>query len=186
MRRSLFFPGTHGLRPAALFAPCIVLAWGCTTVDVGPERHQDSPSRGNPPIWERVYAATQISPGDVWRIYLKGTDPDGDLRFVYVWAATSYRPTTPFRFSVDIDQRRVVSGYLDLYTSQLGGGIAPSSLRVQLAMEDALGLKSEPMTLAAELYLGARYEGPPPGLFEDRSLGRIPIETIPRGAGPGL
>ena len=162
------------------------IAWGCATVDVGRERFQASPPKGGPPVWDRVYAATQISPGDVWRIYFKGTDPDGDLRFVYAWAGTSFRPTTPFRFSIDIDQRGVVSGYLELHTSQLGGGIAPSSIRVQLALEDLSGLRSEPMTLAAELYLGARYEGPPPGLFEERSLGRIPVETIPRGAGPGL
>ncbi len=170
----------------ALLAVCVVLPCGCSTLDVGPERHPAPPSGKNPPVWDRVYAAAQIPPGDVWRIYLKGTDPDGDLRFVHVWAGTSPRPTTPFRFSIDTDQRGVVSGYLELYTSQLGGGIAPSSIRVQLVLEDRSGLRSESMTLAAELYLGARYEAPPSGHFEERSLGRIPVETIPRGAGPGL
>lgn len=186
MRRLPLFSGTHGLRPLAVFALCIVLFGGCATVGVAPERHTAPSSKGNKPVWDKVHAATQVSPGDVWRIYLKGSDPDGDLQFVYVWGGTSFRPATPFRFPIDNGQRGLVSGYLDLHTSQLGGGIAASSIRVHLALEDLSGLRSETITLLTELYLGAKQQGPPPGIFEERSLGRIPVETIPRGGGPGL
>jgi hypothetical protein len=34
----------------------------------------------NAPVLEETYADNMISSNDIWHIYLKGSDPDGDLR----------------------------------------------------------------------------------------------------------
>jgi hypothetical protein len=51
----------------------------CTTV-----AERDTKPRGSPPVITNSFAATEVSHGDKWKIYVEASDPDGDMRrFVY-------------------------------------------------------------------------------------------------------
>jgi hypothetical protein len=141
---------------------------------------------------EASYADTDISPKTVWRIYLKGYDPDGDMTFIHVWLDTPCRPDTPSRLRIDGDQRENLTGYLVLHAYNLAGvhtDIFGGWLRLRVLLEDRAGHQSDPVELSPRIYLGATSTQPPPGTFEDRFLGKIPTKYNsfePCGLGIGV
>ena len=77
----------------------------------------DTTDTGQPPVILATYAPAVIRPGAVWRVYLKATDADGDLKEIVavMWqTGFGYYPT-------DItwirkDDAKEVAGYLYLNT----------------------------------------------------------------------
>ena len=77
----------------------------------------DTTDADHPPVIVATYAPEVIRPGSVWRVYLKATDPDGDMKQIdaVMWqTGFGYYPT-------DItwirkDDAKEVAGYLYLNT----------------------------------------------------------------------
>jgi hypothetical protein len=133
----------------------------------------------NTPVIEATYADSAISPGTLWRIYIKGEDFDGDLQFIHVLLETPCRPDTPVRLRVDPDQQEAVSGFVVLDTFGFGGvhnELFGLWIRLNITLEDLVGHQSEPVEFYPTINFGAESEGPPDGLFDDRFLGRIPTK----------
>jgi hypothetical protein len=150
--------------------------------------HAVASSGNHAPKLEAAFAAQEIAPGDVWRVFVKGKDLDGDLAFIHTWLSIPGHPTTPVRLPVWGDECNSVSGYLDLGTFEFGEGLRYlrlTGMRLWLSLEDRAGLRSEVMSLPVTFYLGARQSAPPPGVFEERFAGRIPALFLnPGGGGP--
>ena len=162
----------------------VVLSLALSLSTVGVRDVQAAHNPGSPRI-EAVYASTEIAPGDVWHIYLKGSDANENLRFIHVWVVVPGAPSTPIRLTVDRDQRGSLSGYLTLNSFEFGGNIddlfgPPVYLRIML--ESGLGRQSEAKTMQVSFYYGAKQPLPHRG-FSDRWLGRIPVNPILRGGG---
>lgn len=139
----------------------------------------------NAPRLEGTYADSVTGPRDAWRIYLKGSDPDGDLKFIHLWVNVAGMPTTPIRVRVDRDQESHISGYLKLFNTKSMdfSDLFGPPIRLSVSLEDRAGNRSNVVDLPVSFYLGAKQDLAPAGAFQDRLLGRIPAMTFPHGIG---
>jgi hypothetical protein len=160
-----------------IFAWVSAWLWGCAALDERSQEELDAAYGPNEPMLEATYAAEVIQPADIWRIYLKGSDPDGDMQYIQVWLEVPSRTTTPVRLTVDPDQGEGVSGYLILNTLEFGWN--PSDLiggwvRLRIVLEDRAGHQSEAAEFFLKFQYGVSMPPPPPDVFQERFLGKIP------------
>lgn len=175
----------------SLLFPAALSFWmvGCAALDQRSVKELEAAYGPNAPRIEASFAADEVVPGDVWRLYIKGSDKDGDIRFINVWMMIPSRTTTPIRLEVAEGQGGHVSGYLTLNTLELGGGVGDlfrARFRFLVSLEDRAGHRSEYVQHYLEFIFGARPGQPPQGAFEERFLGRIPPEFDPVEPSPGL
>jgi hypothetical protein len=163
---------------------CVVAgALGCAVLDERTQQELEAAYGPHPPQWEATYAAEWAEPGAVWRMYLKGTDPDGDMQFIHLWMDVSNRAFTPIRLTIDPDQRHNLSGYLILQTWEFGPDhslFVIEPVRFLVTLEDRAGHRSETVEIYLRFQMGVKQPKPPAGVFADRLLGRIPVTLFPR------
>jgi hypothetical protein len=158
-----------------------LLIQGCQVVDQRTRQELEKAYGPNPPKVEACFASREVAPRDTWKIYLKGSDPDGDMTFIQVsmWVPGGF--LNPVRLAVGPSSGSRVSGYLALHTGDLPfsamrfGG---SELTVYISLEDRAGHVSERASLSGTVILGARREEPPAGRFEEVHLGTIPVQFM--------
>ncbi len=130
------------------------------------------------PVITASFAAKEVKQGDDWLVYLKATDPDGDMDGILCSIQqTSGDPYFESLIRVPDDQKKNLSGYIHLDTE---GPRGPINLKLWVYIRDKAGHKSKPVTfwLSFEPRDPRRkivQEAPPSGVFEKRDLGRIPI-----------
>jgi hypothetical protein len=125
----------------------------------------------------------------VWRVYVKGSDPDGDIALVNAWFEVPSRPTTPVLFTVEPDQGNLVSGYLTLRTIDLEpmlSNLFGRPFRLMVTLEDRAHHRSDTLFLALTFDNVAGQPEPPKGVFQERFLGDIPAPYAAVEVGPGL
>ncbi len=183
--------GNRGRAFFSLLSSAALSLWmvGCVALDQRGVKELEMAYGPNAPRIEASFAADEVVPGDVWRLYIKGSDQDGDIRFINVWMMIPSRTTTPIRLEVAKEQGGHVSGYLTLNTLELGGGIGDlfrARFRFLVSLEDRAGHRSEYVQHYLGFVFGARQGQPPQGGFEERFLGRIPPEFDAVEPSPGL
>ncbi len=171
-------------RRAAVLGGLLSLALGgCAVLDERGPRELDAAYGPNPPRLEATFAAEAVSPVDAWRLYIRGSDMDGDMTYVQVWLNMPGRQFTPVRIDVDSGQARAISGFITLNTMDFGADVNRLFdiwARVSVTLEDRAGHRSEMRTHGVRFVAGAAQPPPPGGGFDERFLGRIPVEFIPR------
>jgi hypothetical protein len=100
---------------------------------------------GQPPAIVATYAPEVIRPGAVWRVYLKVTDADGDMKDI----AAVMRQTGVGYYSTDITrikkgEAKEVAGYLFLNTPA-DPTLLSDRFTLTLLVRDRQGNKSEPV-----------------------------------------
>jgi hypothetical protein len=178
------------LHHVLLVASVLAVLAGCQVVDQRTQKELEVSYGPNAPRLEATFAAQAITPGDEWKIWLKGSDPDGDIQYIQVWLEFPSRASTPVRLEVDPDQARHLSGYLILNTLEFGGDIqdlVSGWLRLRVVLEDRAEHQSEAAEFSLQFSFGAQASQPPPGVFQDHFLGKIPVEFAPvEPAEPGF
>jgi hypothetical protein len=133
------------------------------------------------PIITRSFASPQVSPRDIWRVYLSASDPDGDMKAVYCVIDQPGKGTYPVSITrIREDQQRELSGYLYLTTDGMAG-LNFGNLVLQIQIRDQAGNFSEPVSFSLSFNPRARQGEAPPGLFQDKDLGPIMI-TLTSGS----
>ena len=105
----------------------------------------DTTDADHPPVILATYAPEVIRPGSVWRVYLKATDPDGDLKEIVavMWqTGYGYYPTDITR--IKKDDAKEVAGYLYLNTPP-EPTLLSDRFVLTLLVRDRQGNKSEPV-----------------------------------------
>lgn len=160
---------------------CVILPLGCRHVESAP---------GSPPVITHWFASERVNRGDIWKIYLEASDPDGDMRhFVCVLDQVGYGPYPAEYVVVKREHREKLKGYLRFFTSA-GMGLQMSEwtrFSLTVYIRDRGRLTSNKVILPLVLSQGAK-QGPPPPPFDSAPLdilGAISIELIDPSAGPG-
>jgi hypothetical protein len=128
------------------------------------------------PVITQSYASPQISPGSNWKVYLKASDADGDMKAFF---CTIHQPGVGI-YPVSItrikeENQKELSGYLFLNVSAFRNlDLLELTLTVQI--QDRAGQFSEPANFP--LSINSRYaqQPPPAGVFQDNSLGPVMIQ----------
>ena len=131
----------------------------------------------------QFFAAQEICPGETWKIYLRASDPEGEMKAIYATVDQPGRgPEAAGPIPLPKDQRRELSGFLYLNTSGIQG-LAFLNLTLTVQIQDRTGNYSHPISFPLALNPRAVQESPPIGAFEERELGPIMVSLDPRTGG---
>jgi hypothetical protein len=97
-----------------------------------------APPGPNPPLFEDSFALSSIWDGQMWEIFVAGSDPDGDMKHIWVVVSQSGGNMWSNHFvPLTGENRGHFSGYLALYTPRLRQGL--ERVRVDMKIRDAAG-----------------------------------------------
>jgi hypothetical protein len=136
------------------------------------------------PVILQVYASKELPPGDSWKVYLKASDLDGDLKTVIATLGRGEAAGPGFYISLTrlkAGDRKELSGYL-YWNSGKGAYVFPSGV-MTLQVQDRAGNLSDQVSLPLLFRPGARQGAPPQGVFEEKEIGPIMIVIEPAGGG---
>lgn len=140
------------------------------------------------PAITQSFAAREIYPGQTWKIYLKASDPDGDMANIYAVVDQPGVGVYPVSITrIQEGNRKELAGYIFLRTPG-SGSFNFITLQLTVQVRDREGNFSAPVSFPLSFTGRAQPESPPPGAFPERNLGPIMINlrTVDDGDGKGV
>jgi hypothetical protein len=148
-------------------------AFGCTGLE--PIETREAIYGKASPLIHKSYAATQIWPGDTWKVYLIASDPDGDMKNLVCTIDQPGVGVYPVSLTrIAEGHRKEISGYLHLNTMSFES-LTFVTLNLTVQVQDMAGHYSQPAAFSLLLSPYGQQEPPPPGVFQEVNLGPIMI-----------
>ena len=135
------------------------------------------------PVIIQSFASKEVSPGDTWKVYLKASEPDGDMRYI---VSSLYQPgwtiSPVSRTRIREENGKELDGYIYLNTLVPGGYefLNFSSLNLTVQVRDKVGHFSQPVEFPLSFNPRAVQDQPPSGVFKDQTLGPVMTTLKPR------
>jgi hypothetical protein len=153
-----------------------VLAMGGTMFDL---RAAQMPAEGKGgPVIVQSFASKELRAGDVWKVYLKASDPEGKMKYIFATISQPGVGVYPVSITrIKDENRKELSGYIYLNTAP-----APPSAFFNLTLTLAVniqgkgGVFSQPTIFPLSFNLKAIQGAPPDGVFKEQNLGPIMID----------
>jgi len=168
-------------RTLALFV-AVVLAAGWAMFE--PRTAQTAAGGKTPPVIVQSFASKELRPGDVWKVYLKASDPQGQMK--YIFATVSQPGANAYPISIiriKGENQKELSGYIYLNTSP-----AAQSNFFNLTLTLTVSIKGtggfSPSAVFPLSFEGKpAQEAPPDGVFKEQNLGPISVtlQTVSGG-----
>jgi hypothetical protein len=170
----------------AISAAALVLSLaGCSYFLGG----KPKPPGTSPPVITASFAAKTLAPGDTWKVYLKASDPDGDMAYIL---ATIDQPGVgdypATRLKIKEENAKELNGFVFLNTLVPGGSGFLNSVTLTLTVQirDRTGYTTKPAVFPLTFTIRDTQEPPPPGVFREEELGPVMVNLqgiSPRRAG---
>jgi hypothetical protein len=138
------------------------------------------------PVITASFASQELRPGDNWKIYLKASDPDGDMESIVAVVDQKGVGSYPLSSTkLKEGNGKELSGYVFLNTSGPYGDswLYSYSLTITVQIKDKAGHYSQPVVFTVSFDLRYTQQSPPPGTFEENNLGPILVELRPIDGG---
>jgi len=161
-----------------------VLVANCATF-MGAEERERIYGKAVPVITE-AFASKEALPGSTWKIYLKASDPDGDMQYI---VAVVYQPGwgdyPVSRTRIPKEDGKELNGYVYLNTLIPGGYnfLNFFTFTATIQVMDKAGHYSKPIEFPVTFNYRAVEEPPPPGVFKENGLGPILVNLHPFDVG---
>ena len=131
------------------------------------------------PVITSHFASLDLRAGDTWKIYLKASDSDGDMKYILATVKQAGVGVYPVSFTrIREENRQELSGYV--YLNTMGGSSYSSltfyGLTLTLWVQDRAGNFSDPVEFP--LTFGSRVEAqavPPAGAYQEQDLGPVMV-----------
>ena len=169
----------------------LLLTVGCATMMSFEEREKTYGKEA--PVITETYASKQMNPGDTWKIYVKASDPGGDMQSIVATIHMVGSGTHPVSYTrIKDGNRKELSGYFSLITLNPSGDAWLNNLTLTLTVQikDRAGHLSNTVTFPLEFNRRYVQEPPPPGVFPEQYLGPIMITLRSfhddQGSGEGM
>lgn len=162
----------------------LLLTVGCATMMSFEEREKTYGKEA--PVITETFASKQMNPADTWKVYLKASDPDGDMESVVAVVEQSGLGPYPVSFTkLREGNRKELSGYVFLNTSGPQGSswLHSYSLTLTVQVKDKAGHYSQPAVFAVSFNNRFTQQPPPPGIYEENNLGPILVVLRPIDGG---
>jgi hypothetical protein len=125
------------------------------------------------PMIAQSFASPQMRPGETWKVYLKASDPDGDMKNIYASIFQYGMGSYPAGITkIPEGNGKELSGYVYLYTRS-DPGLNFVNLILTINIQDKAGHFSQPVTFPLAFNNTFRQKDPPSGVFEEKDLGPI-------------
>ncbi len=134
------------------------------------------------PVVIAIDAQREFGDGTLWKIYVRASDPDGDLDKIQVTFSASPGMYAPDLFVLPKSQRKEVNGAILVWARLNGDGSTDDIYgKVEIRAEDRAGNLSEPKKLQFTVQEYGMYDEfvPPSGFDRNVVLGQVefPLET---------
>ncbi len=132
------------------------------------------------PKLEKIWAPAEINSGDLLKIYLKASDPTGDMKFLLVTAGGA-GITKPVGFVMIRLKKGIgkdLNGYV--YWDSSRSTVKEGSTTVEIIVEDRKGNESEAKSVNIKMVTRGAKEEKPPADFQEVEIGPIDIYNIRR------
>jgi len=161
----------------------LFLFTGCTAFESLEEKEEKYGKA--PPVIEQSFASKAMRKGDTWRIYLRASDPDGDMKTIiaYFKRGAGGGPTAVSHTQIKENDRREINGYLYWYPGSEVDDFSEMAMTIQI--EDMAGHFSKSVSLPLRIQLSGSQELPPEGVFQEKELGPVMIPLRPVSANAG-
>ena len=155
------------------------LAMGCAALE--PLEVKEKKYGKSVPVITQSFASPKMRPGDTWKVYLKASDPDGDMKNIYAIIEQPGMGTYPVSITkIKEDDRKDLAGYI--YLNTLGvQGLNYTLLTLTVQIQDKVGHFSQPAVFPLSFTFASRQETPSPGIFPEKDLGPLMITLRPVG-----
>jgi hypothetical protein len=151
-----------------------------------PRTAQPAPAGKTPPVIIESFASKELRAGDVWKVYLKASDPEGQMK--YIFATVSQPGANPYPVSIiriKGENRKELTGYIYLNTAPAAqANFFNLTLTLSVSIKGTGGFSQPavfPLSFEAKPTPGA----PPDGVFKEQNLGPIMVnlQTVSGGGG---
>ncbi len=158
-----------------------VLLLGCASM--APMEVKEEKYGKSIPVITQSFASPEIRPLDTWKVYLKASDADGDMKSLY---ASIFQPGMgPYPLSItklkEADSKEL-NGYFYLNTGD-DPGMNFRNLILTVNIQDKAGHFSAPAVFPLAFNEGSVQQTPPPGVFQEKDLGPIMVNLRPSNDG---
>jgi hypothetical protein len=168
------------MKRLSMTAAVLALAvWGCASM----QSTSGNPSEvSSKPVITQSYAANEMRLGDTWKVYLRASDPGGNMKYIMVTLsqlgnAGAYPPAY---IRLKGENTREFSGYIYLNTNQNvhTGGLHFTNLALSAEVKSKGGQISNTVNFPLQ-FTNVRQASPPAGVFQEKELGPIMISLEP-------
>jgi len=127
------------------------------------------------PVITQSFASPNLRPGDTWKVYLKASDPDGDMKNLYATVFQYGKGPYPLSITkIKEGDGRDLSGYFYLNTGS-DPGMMFKNLILTVHIQDKAGHFSAPAVFPFAFHSGSVQQTPPTGVFLEKDLGPIMV-----------
>ena len=137
--------------------------------------------KGGKPVIHESFAGKEISPYETWKIYLKVSDPDGNMRSIFAVVDQAGVGQYPLGITrLKKGKEKEFLGYL--YLNSIGSNpslLNFAHLNLTLWVKDRSGNFSDPVSFPLSYNVRFAQESPPQGKFQEDDLGPIMIHLVP-------
>ena len=152
----------------------IFLAAGCASMGSLEEKEQKYGK--SIPVITQSFASPTIRPGVTWKVYLKASDPDGDMKNLYAEVFQYGLGSYPLGITkIPEGSDKDLSGFFYLNTGS-ETGFHFKNLIVTVHIQDKAGHFSAPAVFPLAFNgAAAGQPSPPTGVFQEKDLGPIMV-----------
>ena len=151
----------------------LLLVTGCASM--APLEVKEAKYGKSIPMVIQSFASPTIRPGETWKVYLKASDPDGDIKALYTTVFQYGTGSYPIGITrIKEGEGKELSGYFYLNT---GNDRAMNfvNLIITLEIQDKAGHFSAPAVFPLAFNAGSVQQAPPQGVFQEKDLGPIMV-----------
>jgi hypothetical protein len=154
----------------ALFS-ALILGWGSTGLAMA------APAEKEVPVIGQSFASKEMRPGDVWKVYLKASDPGGKMKYIF---ATVFQPGVGFLppsiIRIQGENQKEFSGYIYLNTAPATSSqLFNQTMTLSVTIQGKGGVFSQPVVFNLYFTPGPKGEVPAEGVFKEQDLGPIMV-----------
>ena len=133
-------------------------------------------SRKTDPAITESFASGEVSPGQTWKVYLKVSDPQGEIANIYATVEQPGVGTYPLSIiKVKEGNRKELSGYIYLSTSNPVASLDSVNLTLTVQVQDSSGNLSRPAVFPLSINNRFNQKAAPPGIFQEKEIGPIMV-----------
>ena len=159
---------------------CMALAIVCMTVPFGYTQEVTTPKypSATVPMIVQSFASKDVRAGDVWKVYLKASDPEGKMRYIFATITQPGVGVYPVSITrIKGENQKELSGYIYLNT----GHAVPTNffnltLSLAVNIQGKGGVFSQPVFFFLSFTFQPSQEAPLDGVFREQNLGPIMID----------
>jgi hypothetical protein len=137
---------------------------------------KDSFAQGGPPVLEKVWVSPETAYGKLLKIYIKASDPDGDIKWLMISAGRGKTISGAVPIRIKKESGKSVNGYV--YWDTKKSQMKDVTGTVEVLVEDMKGNESQTISLPVIIKAkGAKVEKAPAD-FEEKEISPVMLENL--------